>query len=185
MIQSQNSTSYTKNKTAEITGTFFKLFGTARIILAEVQIKMILLFITVISKVEKKSGKKKLKNGALKFWKPWICKDEKNFDFSFRLLFEMISQLNSIHPYIRISDSTTSSFFFESNYCNLKCDCEWIKIPFLFLENSFANVSNSILHVQKWKSFWRLHPPFEKKKGRMKSGLQWLHSTLSSLSYVF
>ena len=41
---------------------------------------------------------------------------KKNFDFSFRLLFEMISQLNSIHPYIRISDSTTPSFFFQSNY---------------------------------------------------------------------
>ena len=90
-------------------------------------------------------------------------------------------------PFIHTSESQIQQLqaFFESNYCNLKCDCEWIKIPFLFLENSFANVSNSILYVQKWKRFWRLHPSFENKKGRMKSGLQWLYSTLSSLSYVF
>ena len=33
---------------------------------------VILLFITVIWKLEKKKLKKKVENGTLKFWKPWI-----------------------------------------------------------------------------------------------------------------
>ena len=137
-------------------------------------------------KVEKKSWKKSWKMERLNFENLGFAKMKKKTSTS---VFAYCSKwFRNWIPFIHTSESQIQqleAFFFESNYCNLKCDCEWIRIPFLFLENSFANVSNSILYVQKWKSFWRLHPPFENKKGRMKSCLQWLHSTLSSLSYVF
>ena len=121
---------------------------------------LIILFVTVISK--------QVEKWALKFWKPWICKDEKKTSTS---AFAYCSKwFRNWIPFIHTSESQIQQLqvFFWKPLCNLKCDCQWIKIPFLFLENSFANVSNSILYVQKRKSFWLLHPPFEKKNEEWK-----------------
>ena len=52
-------------------------------------------------------------------------------------------------PFIHTSDSQIQqlqAFFWKST--DLKCDCKLIKIPSLFLENSFANVLNSTLYVK-------------------------------------
>ena len=129
-------------------------------------------------KVEKKSWKME----RLNFENLGFAKMKKNFDFSFRLLFEMISQLNSIHPYIRISDSTTSSFFLKAITVTWNVTANELRSL-----SFFWKIPLQAFRIQScmYKSFWRLHPSFENKKGRMKNGLQWLHSTLSSLSYVF
>ena len=88
-------------------------------------------------------------------------------------------------PFIHTSESQIQQLqaFFSKQLCNLKCDCQWIKIPFLFLENSFANVSNSTLYVRKWKNFWRLYLLFENKKSRNENSFTMLafHSAVTQL----
>ena len=84
---------------------------------------------------------------------------------------------SSLHQNLRFNNF---KLFFESNYCNLKYDCEWIKIPFLFLENSFASVSNSILYVQKFLTFaslvWK-----QKRKNEKWFAMIAFHSVLTQL----
>ena len=86
------------------------LFSNVSIIKSEKNLQLY----PLIYNCDLKSWKKSWKMERLNFENLGFAKMKKNFDFSFRLLFEMISQLNSIHPYIRISDSTTSSFFLKA-----------------------------------------------------------------------
>ena len=55
--------------------------------------------------------KKSWKMERLNFENLGFAKMKKNFDFTFHLLLEMISQLNSIQPHISLSESTTVTFF--------------------------------------------------------------------------
>ena len=66
--------------------------------------------------MKKKAGKKKLKNGALKFWKPWICKDEKKLRLQLSLTVrnDFATEFHSsIHQNLRFNNS---KLFFQSNY---------------------------------------------------------------------
>ena len=114
-----------------------------------------------------------------------FVKMKKKLDFTFHLLLEMISQLNSIHSYIRLSDSnsTTSNFFWQE--FNLKCDCKLIKIPYLFLENSFANIRIQPCMYGSEKNFDVCIFCLKTKRVEMKTRLQCLHFILPLLSYVF
>ena len=100
---------------------------------------IILLFITVISKLEKK----KLKNERLNFENLGFAKMTKNFGFDVGN--DLATEFHSsIHQTVKFNNF---KLFWRAS--NLKCDCNLNEIPSLFLDNSFANVSNSTMHVRK------------------------------------
>ena len=126
-----------------------------------------------------KTWKTKLKNERLNFENLGFAKMTKTFGFDVGN--DLATEFHSsIHQTVKFNNF---KLFWRAS--NLKCDCKLNEIPSLFLDNSFANVSNSTMHVRKWKHFWRLHPPFENKKSKNENCLHCLHSTLSLLSYLF
>ena len=109
-----------------------------------------------------------LKNGTLKVSKPLICEDKKKFDFTFYLLLERISQLNFIYPCIMQTLRFNSFNFFGKSNWN-------------FSGNPSTNVSNSTLYVRNsiiQKIFYVSIHSFKTKRVRMKTCLQYFHSSL-------
>ena len=104
---------------------------------------------------------------------------KENFDFAFHLMLEMISQLNSIHPRISISDTTTLSFVcnayiqlcgYSATYFNLQLKfCFWPG-PFVLLpQNSrFKNTVKKIRYSRKNNKlqFWIFLDEFKRNESR-------------------